>query len=298
MSFCSDVKDELAMTKTPKCCEPSLAYGFLLFSRSFNFKRISMQTANLIMAEFFKRLMSRVFRADVELSSGGDKKTTYRATVNSEADRLKILAILSDDEGRGGINREMFSRDCCTAAFIRGAFLACGNISNPETEYRVDFSVKDRQLAEELLEILAENFIKANISKRGNGFVVYIKKNEIIGDLLTLMGASKVSLEMLEAAVLKSVKNNINRAGNCDSGNISKTVEASIKQRTAIEYFLNKGILESLPEELQSAAKLRLDNPNASLKELCKISTTPITISGLNHRLTRIIDLYNNAKQK
>ncbi|MBE6732438.1 MAG: DNA-binding protein WhiA [Ruminococcaceae bacterium] len=297
MSFCSDVKDELAMTKTSKCCEPSLAYGFLLFSRSFSFKRISMQTANLIMAQFFKRLMSRVFGADVELCSGGDKKTTYRATVNSEADRLKILAILSDDEGRGGINREMFSRDCCTAAFVRGAFLACGNISNPETEYRVDFSVKDRQLAEQFSEILLENSIKANISKRGNGFVVYIKKNETIGDLLTFMGASKISLEMLETAVLKSVKNNINRAGNCDSGNISKTVEASIKQRTAIEYFLNKGILESLPVELQSAAKLRLDNPNASLKELCKISTTPITVSGLNHRLSRIIDLYNNAKK-
>ena len=97
---------------------------------------------------------------------------------------------------------------------------------------------------------------------------------------------------------LKSVKNNINRAGNCDSGNISKTVEASIRQRTAIEYFLNKGILSSLPEELESAAKLRIDNPNASLKELCKISTTPITVSGLNHRLRRIIDLYNNAINK
>lgn len=297
MSFCSDVKDELAAVRTQKCCEPALAYGFLLFSRSFSFKRISMQTSNLIMAQFFSRLMSRVFSANVTLSEGGEKIKTYKATVESEAERLKILAILSDEAGGSAINRETFLRDCCVASFLRGAFLACGSISNPETEYRADFSVKSRELADDLVEILLENSIKANISKRGNGFVVYIKKNESIGDLLTLMGASKISLELLDTAVLKSVKNNINRAGNCDSGNISKTVEASIKQRTAIEYFVEKGMLESLPDELVSAARLRLDNPNASLKELCSLSKDPITVSGLNHRLTRIIDLYNNSKK-
>lgn len=297
MSFCSDVKDELAAIRTQKCCEPALAYGFLLFSRSFTYKRISMQTANLFMAQFFARLMSRVFGAEVELSEGGERVKTYRATVLSEADRLKILAILSEEEEKNPINREILYRDCCTAAFIRGAFLACGSISDPEKEYRADFSVKNRDLADELSAILLENSIKANISKRGNGFVVYIKKNEAIGDLLTLMGASKISLEVLDAAVLKSVINNVNRVGNCDSGNISRTVEASIRQRTAIEYFVERGIIESLPEELISAAKLRLENPNASLKELCSLSLEPITVSGLNHRLGRIIDLYNSSKK-
>lgn len=294
MSFCSDVKDELANIRTSKCCEQSLAYGFLLFSRSFTIKKISMQTSNSVMAEFFARLMKRVFGADVEVSEGGAKVATYKATVLSETDRLKILAILSDEEGENPINKDMFLRDCCVASFVRGAFLASGAISDPEKEYRVDFSVKSHNLALALSDLLFENGIKTNISKRGNGFVVYIKKNEVIGDLLTLMGATRISLELLDTAVLKSVKNNINRAGNCDSGNISKTVEASIKQRTAIEFFVDKGMLENLPEELVSAAKLRLKNPNASLKELCALSLEPITVSGLNHRLKRIIDLYNN----
>lgn len=294
MSFCSDVKDELANIRTSKCCEQSLAYGFLLFSRSFTIKKISMQTSNSVMAEFFARLMKRVFGADVEVSEGGAKVATYKATVLSETDRLKILAILSDEECENPINKDMFLRDCCEASFVRGAFLASGAISDPEKEYRADFSVKSHNLALALSELLLENGIKTNISKRGNGFVVYIKKNEVIGDLLTLMGATRISLELLDTAVLKSVKNNINRAGNCDSGNISKTVEASIKQRTAIEYFVDKGMLENLPEELVSAAKLRLKNPNASLKELCALSLEPITVSGLNHRLKRIIDLYNN----
>ncbi|MDD6478928.1 MAG: DNA-binding protein WhiA [Oscillospiraceae bacterium] len=297
MSFCSDVKNELALLKTSRCCMPSLAYGFLLFSKSFTYKKISMQTVNPVMAEFFAKTMHKVFGADVTLTEGGELKKTYNATVLSEADRLKILAILSNDDGENFINPDYLLKDCCFSAFIRGAFLACGSISNPEVEYRLDFSIKTEELAVAFSGLLEECSIKNNLSKRGNGYVVYIKKNEIIGDLLTLMGASNRSLELLDTAILKSLKNKINRASNCDSANISKTVEASINQRKAIEYFENLGILESLPTELVSAAKLRLQNPNASLKELCALSREPITVSGLNHRLRRIIDLYNEKKK-
>ena len=297
MSFCTDVKDELALLKTSKCCEPSLAYGFLLYSRSFSFKKICMQTANPVMAQFFARLMERVFKAEVKLSEGGEKKPTYKAQVPSDTDRLKILAILSSENENETINSDMLQRDCCTAAFVRGAFLACGNISNPEKEYRMDFSVKNEALGRGLIEVLAKYSIKANISKRSNSFVVYIKKNETIGDLLTFMGVSNRCLEVLETAILKSVKNNTNRASNCDSGNISRTVEASIAQRTAIEFLEKNGMLESMPEELIDAARLRMENPNASLKELCKLSDKPITVSGLNHRLRRIIDTYVEIKK-
>lgn len=298
MSFCTDVKNELALLRTTKCCEPSLAYGFLLFSRSFTFKKISMQTENINMAQFFAKTMHRVFGADVTLNEGGDLKKTYRATVLSESDRLKILAILSTEDEQDVINTEYLQKDCCVSAFVRGAFLACGSISNPEKQYRADFSVKSEELAVAFSGLLNEYYIKSNVAKRGNSFVVYIKKNECISDLLTLLGASHKSLEILDTAILKSVKNNTNRASNCDSANISKTVEASINQRTAIEYFLNLGLLENLPPKLLNAAKLRLQNPNASLKELCKLSSEPITVSGLNHRLCKIIELYNEHKNK
>jgi len=297
MSFCTDVKDELALIRTSKCCEPSLAYGFLLYSRSFSYKRICMQTANKVMADFFARLMGRVFKAEVIVSQGGEKKPTYKANVPSDTDRLKILAVLSSENQDEAINSEMLLKDCCTAAFVRGAFLACGSISDPETEYRMDFSVKSEALARGLVCVLDNYSIKANITKRGKGFAVYIKKNETIGDLLTFMGASNRCLEVLETAILKSVKNQTNRASNCDSGNISRTVEASIAQRTAIEFFEKTGAIESFPQELIDAAKLRTENPNASLKELCKLSDKPITVSGLNHRLRRIIDMYKEIKK-
>ena len=157
----------------------------------------------------------------------------------------------------------------------------------------MDFPVRDRALAEELKALLAEHYISANISTRGNGFVVYIKRSEMIVNLLTVMGASARSLELIETTIIKSVKNNMNRARNCDSANIGRTVEASIAQRRAIDFLDKKGILSALSEELIEAATLRRENPELSLKELCKKSSNNITVSGLNHRLKRLMEIYN-----
>ena len=145
---------------------------------------------------------------------------------------------------------------------------------------------------------MAKHSVAANLSARGKGFVVYIKRSEMIINLLTLMGASMRSLELIETTIIKEANNKTNRMFNCDGANIKKTIEASIKQRQAIEYLKNRDILSSLPEELISAAQIRLDFPEASLKELCKNSKEPITVSGLNHRLNKIIEIYNDIISK
>ncbi len=293
MSFCSDIKTELADIRLSECCKTPLAYGFLLFSRSFSVKKISMQTENKKTAQLYCSLIKSIYGVQVSLGGGTDGRAFYRAEIADESDRLKVLASVDFGIYGGKINREFLSRDCCAAAFIRGAFLACAHISDPAVSYRVDFPVKELALAQELKALMAEHFIDANISTRGKGFVVYIKRSEMIINLLTLMGASARSLEMIETTMIKDLKNNINRARNCDSANISRTVEASIKQRTAIEYLQGKGILSSLPQELVDAAKLRIENPELSLKELCKKSRSSITVSGLNHRLKKLIEIYN-----
>ncbi|MBQ8203079.1 MAG: DNA-binding protein WhiA [Clostridia bacterium] len=297
MSFNIDIKNELAKIRPSECCKQPLIYGFLLFSRSFSIKKICMQTENIAAAQAYARLLKSVYGADCELSCGGGKKPTYVASVVNEADRLKILASVDFGIYEGKINKENFERDCCAASFIRGVFLACGHLSDPDTAYRVDFPVKERALAEELKFILSEHYINANISTRGKGFVVYIKRNETISDLLALMGASARSLEIIETSIIKSVKNNTNRARNCDSGNINRTVEASIAQRKAIEYLKDRDILYSLPEPLVAAATLRLQNPDLSLRELCRQSKESITVSGLNHRLKKIIEIYEDIKK-
>ena len=298
MSFCSDIKSEMCGIKVSRCCTQALTYGMLLFGRSFTVDRISMQSENIAVTQLYCNLIENNYGIQVKITKGNSKNINYRAEVPSEAERLKILASVDFGIYDGKISHEFFNRDCCEAAFVRGAFLVCGQMSNPDKSYRVDFRVKSCSLAEELQQILAKHYISSNISKRGNGYVVYIKRSEMIINLLTLMGASSRSLEMIETTIIKSVKNNTNRARNCDSGNIRKTVEASIRQRTAIEYLKKKELLSSLPDELIHAAELRLNNPDATLKELCNSSIEPITVSGLNHRLNKLIEIYNEVSSK
>lgn len=297
MSFCFDVKNELAGIRPPKRCKPPLVYGFLLFGRSFSYKKIAIQTGNESMAEYYSRLINEIYKAQVVTECGGGARPTYRAWVPSDTDRLRILASFDYGMHEGAINREMIAEPNAAVSFIRGAFLACGNVSDPEKEYRADFSIRDERLAYEFKDLLEENYISASVSKRRIGYVVYIRRSEMIINLLTLMGLSDISLQLIETTILKSVKNNMNRARNCDNANISKTVEASINQRTAIEYLEKTGRLNVLPDQLQLAAKLRMENPEASLQELCRISNEPITVSGLNHRLRRIIEIYEELKK-
>ncbi len=298
MSFNTDIKNELVKIRPSYCCKQSLIYGFLIFSRSFSINKIVMQTENEQTALLYKNLIREVYGAEVTIKKGGGKLTTYVASVLNEADRLKILASVDFGIYEGKINSEGFLKECCAKSFVRGAFLACGHITDPDKEYRVDFPVKEKKLAEEFAGLLKEYYIDAHISVRGKGFVVYIKKNEMIVNLLALIGASARSLQLIETSIIKSVKNNTNRALNCDSANINKTVEASFKQRMAIEYLKKKDLLAGLPEDLAAAARLRTEYPEISLKELCKKSETAISVSGLSHRFKRIMDIANKHREK
>ncbi len=298
MSFCKEVKNELINTRPSGCCKPSYAYGFMLFGRSFSFKKICLQTANKDVAEAYSDAIFSVYRLRPEISCGGSKIPTYKAEVKSEAERLKILASVDFGVEESLIDRSLFLRECCVQSFVKGAFLACGNINNPEKEYRAEFNVKNMQAAKELSQLLEEYGINMRTVSRKNGAQLYTKESAVIEDLLTFMGAGKQTLNIIDTKILKSVKNNINRARNCDNANISKTVEASIKQRTAIEFLEKSDRLYSLPQELLTAALLRKENPDATLKELCRISKEPLTVSGLNHRLARIIKIYEQNLKK
>ena len=297
MSFCKEVKTELTTLRPSVCCKASLVYGLLLFGRSFSFNKISIQSTNEAVAKFYCDLVWDLCKIRPALSVGGTVVPTYKAEIESEADRLKILAAIDFGINDEIISREGFYKPCCVHSFIRGAFLSCGNINDPEKEYRAEFNVKNEKMADELLTLLAENGVDMRKVTRQRGFQLYTKDSGEIEDLLTLMGAGKHTLSLIDTKIMKSIKNNINRARNCDNANISKTVEASIKQRTAIEFLESTYRLQNLPKELYDAAKLRLNNPNATLKELCRLSDEPITVSGLNHRLKKLIEIYENAKK-
>lgn len=298
MSFCSDIKTELSEIKVPRCCMQAITYGLLLFGRAFSAKKISMQSENHAVTKLYATMIKKSYDADVLINKGESENVIYRAEVVSEIDRLKILASVDFGMTCGKISHEFFNRVCCEAAFVRGAFLGCGQMSDPKKSYRVDFPVKSEALALELRDILQKHSVAANISTRGKGFVVYIKRSEMIINLLALMGASARSLELIETTIIKEANNKTNRMFNCDGANIKKTIEASFKQRQAIEYLVKREMLSSLPQELIAVANLRMKYPEASLKELCKNSTESITVSGLNHRLKKIIEIYEEIISK
>lgn len=297
MSFCKEVKTELTTLRPSGCCKPSIVYGLLLFGRSFSFNKISIQSANEAVAKYYCDLVWDLCKIRPTLTVGGKVVPTYKAEIESEGDRLKILAAIDFGISDEIISREGFYKDCCMHGFIRGAFLSCGNINDPEKEYRAEFNIKNEKMADELQNLLAECGVNMRKIPRQKGFQLYTKDSTAIEDLLTLIGAGKQTLALIDTKIMKSIKNNINRARNCDNANISKTVEASIKQRTAIEFLEKSNRLENLPKELFDVAVLRRDNPNATLKELCRLSNEPLTVSGLNHRLKKIIEIYENAKK-
>ncbi len=294
MSFCSSVKGELLDLRLSGCCLSAYSYGFMLFGRSFSIKRISLQTGNEAVAKGYCNAIFTSYRIKPQITVGGSIRPTFIAEVVSESDRLKILAQNDFGMCETVIDSSLFIRDCCFGAFVRGAFLACGNINDPEKEYRIEFNVKQEVVGLELQALLLQSDIRLKSAKNGKGIKLYSKDSGVIEDLLTLMGASRHTLDIMDTKIMKSVKNSINRARNCDSANISKTVEASIKQRTAIEYLKSTDRLQSLPQELLQAANLRLQNPDATLKELCRLSPDPLTASGLYHRFKKIIEIYED----
>ncbi len=296
MSFSSDIKTELCEIRPPEYSKMPLLYGFLLFSRSFSVGDIKMQTETEAVARLFSRLISEVYSATCEIKEGGGKKKVYRLQIPNEADRLKLLASVDFGIYEGKINTEALSGDAQAVCFIRGAFLSCGQISDPKKSSRVDFLIRDKARAEEFRALLKQYNIQTNISHRQNGYVVYIKRNEMITDLLTLMGASMRSLELMEMSIINSVKNNMNRAANCDNANLDRMVEASLRQRVAIDFLKKQGILDTLDDTLIKTANLRRDNPDMSIKELCEVSEDKISPSGLNRRLKRLVQIYEERK--
>ena len=183
------------------------------------------------------------------------------------------------------------------AAFIAGIFLSCGSVNNPEKKYHMEFVMPDIRLCNDFGLLLIENYdILAKQTERKNSQIVYIKESENIIDLLTIMGATNSSLELMNVKIMKDLRNKINRAVNCDNANIEKTLKAAEKQLNDIELIDETVGLESLPETLSEIARLRYENPDISLKDLGQMIKPPISRSGVNHRLVRLAEVADKIR--
>lgn len=296
MSFASDVKTELC-TVRPGDTADAECFGMLCLCRSFGVDKIMLQTASRPAAERFASLLRRNFDIIADLRSGGETRPVFRVAVTGDGDRKKIFFHygLKPDQPLL-LDPAMFQVRGSAGAFIRGAFLSGGTVSDPNKEYRLEFSFKERETAEQFQQILLLKSLPSHLSPRGKGFVVYIKDSAILEDILTVMGASSETLNLIGVKIYKSFRNKSNRINNCETSNILKTANAAYEQNKAIKKLQKSGRLQTLPEELYEVAMLRLSNPELSLSAICRLSTEKLTRSGFQHRMKKIMEIADEER--
>lgn len=294
MSFSADVKTELAAIRPHKgCCLAAQCYGMLEFAHAFCGDEISLQTEHMGVASVYSALVHECCSVPAPpLIPQKRRGEFFVVPVEEPWARRKVMERFGHSVTDSTVRLNLANLDCdgCAAAVLRGAFLVCGAVTNPENDYHLEYSMPYYNLSRDLLALLRElNFSAKYVCRKGT-HVIYLKESEQIADCLTLMGAQSASLEILGVKVLKSIRNDVNRAANCESANIDKTVAAATTQMDAIRRLEAVGALGALPESLQQLAKLRMENPDMSLRELGENCTPPLTRSGVNHRLQRILE--------
>ena len=286
MSFSSEIKENLS--KIANLANKEIVkyelIGYLISNNTvYKNGKVSYKTENEYNINRFSKLLSNLnilnYRIDI-------KGNNYIVTCPKIENIEEIIYFNEDIEYVGEIQKEELLK-----AVIRGAFLGSGSISNPERKYHLEIILSTEKNAEKVIKILSEFTIPAKKLERKNGYGVYIKDGEQISKLLALIGANSSVLKFEEIRVLRDMKNNINRKVNCETANLNKTVNAAVKQIEAIKTLQRSGEFDKLPENLKEIAKIRLENPDASLQELGQMLKEPIGKSGVNHRLNKIIEL-------
>lgn len=315
MSFAKEVKKEIMGEELADSGE---AFAFLssLFHACGNLNRNSEGiTAELVtdsreLFSYVDKIVKRLYGENLSLGISDDhiiNKTIYYRITFPSSISMNILtdADVIERTGDGLVIKDvpdgnLLCDENTKIAYLKGAFIGCGTSSIklsqlgsklPTTGYHVEFPSRHKQFLESVQSLLAEFNISSKISTRKNIFVLYIKDSESIKDLLALLGAVESVFSLSDEMARRGLRNTVNRQVNCINANISKTVEASIKQVEAINLINKKIGLESLPEDLQEVAVLRLANQQESLEELLKLSTLKLTKSGLNHRFRRILKI-------
>lgn len=298
MSFAANVKNELAMLDgSEECCSDAEAYGMLIMGRSFTSRNISLQTENEAVAErYAKAIENIIFEApSVETSAAG--KITVQVSTSAKCREILEYFGHTGKEPSLHINRSNLEDECCQRAFLRGAFLSCGAVTDPNKNYHFEFSIPFMNLTKDFSALLREmEFSPKQVIRKG-GYVIYFKESETIEDLLTTMGAINSSLEIMEVKVIKDVRNRVNRKTNCETANLTKTINAACKQIEEIEFIEETMGMDYLPEDLSKIAQLRKENPDVSLGELGQLLSPPLSRSGVNHRMKRIRAIYENLKK-
>ena len=180
--------------------------------------------------------------------------------------------------------------------YIREAFIKSGSMNDPNKKYHLQIMFKEKAKAEEMQTLLNNFNIHAKIIKKEKDYMLYLKDGEEISEFLALVGANKSVIKFEEVRVIKETRNDINRLVNCETANLNKTINASVKQIEDINKIKKAGKYNELPETLKEVAEVRINNPEMSLIELGRLLDKPIGKSGVNHRLKKLSQISEELK--
>ena len=294
MSFSTNVKEELCRgALSRKCCARAEAYGVLLFCHTFDTSGIKIVTGSPAFARRLPELFKSAFRVSFDrLPEAGSGKKTFQI---SAPEKLSAIRETYGSDPAGSlalhINYAVLEEEHCRTAFLRGAFLAGGSVSDPAKSYHLELCTSHYSVSRELAALLPEAGFTPKQTTRKANYVTYFKSSETIADFLTALGAPISAMELINAKLEKHLRGSVNRRVNCDSANLDKAVDAALEQVEAIERFARTRGLDALPDKLRQTAELRLAHPELTLSQLSALFDPPVTKSCLNHRLRKLMEL-------
>lgn len=314
MSFSTETKNELSrMDIGNRALDIAELSAIIRLSGSLHFMG-NMQIGLKITTELnsIARRVFKILKKEFEINTSITvnknqmlkKNNSYVLTITPEMGASKLLVDLGilDNENtfitRNDISNKIVKEPEDAHAYIRGAFLGGGSINDPEKNYHMEFVANNEDYAYELSELINSMGFNSKIVTRKNNFVVYLKESEQISDLLAIIGATNAMFALQNIKIMKEMRNNVNRIVNCETANLSKTVDAAVRQVENILIIQKTIGIRGLPENLQELAMLRLEYEDMSLKELGEMLHPPLGKSGVNHRFKKIEEIANRHRDE
>lgn len=314
MSFSGKVKEELSrQLSTARHCQIAETAAIISMCGAVCIdarERYSLKihTENLAVARKCFTLLKKTFniRTDIAIRMNRAKgSVVYYVIVKKHEQTVRILQAVKLIDRHGEVVEELsvvrnlvIQQSCCKRAFLRGAFLAAGSMSDPQKSYHFEIVCEAEKKAEQIQKIMQSFRLDAKIVLRKKSYVVYLKEGSQIADALNVMEAHLALMEFENVRILKDMRNTVNRKVNCETANINKTVSAAVKQMEDIKFIQETTGLTKLPDGLKDMALTRLTYPEATLKELGSLLNPPVGKSGVNHRLRKLSEMAEELRAK
>ena len=295
MSYSYNTKAELCrLTPESTCCAIAECYGMLLYGNTFSIREIRIVTGNKILGKRIVDMFLTAFKTSFDIMPDEDEsgKHAYIITDSGKISRIfETYGFTKESLLAHHVNLGVLEDECCGKSFIRGAFLTGGAVTDPAKSYHLEIVTDHFNVSRQTYSLLLEMGFSPKETSRSGNYIIYFKQSVAIEDFLTFIGAPIHAMEIMSTKIEKDVRNTVNRKVNCDTANVTKTVDAAASQIEAIERIKEADAFETLPDKLKETAVLRIENPELSIKELAEISIPPVTKSCMNHRIRKLVEI-------